>query len=332
MTLLTIEGFETRGAKEGWNIGFAGWSTGRFGGTAFSGSNGVQYSLPSPTDVVIAGFAHKIETGSVFHPLMYAYDAGSSNPQWAVGIRADRYIEVYRGGSSPVIATSAGPIGTGGEWVYIEVKGRANDATGFVEVKVNGVVVASYTGDTVATTTAGANNGITALTFHGGAAFPLDDVYVCNSLGAAPFNNYLGEIQVETLVPNGNGSYSSWNGSDGNATDNYLLIDEYPANEADYTWATELGVPDIHQYTNPNPALGEILAVQYSVAGFKIYPGPAGIRLFTKTAGGVVGGISSVRQLTNLKWFNDAPQIADPSGAAWTNAVVASTEFGVEPA
>lgn len=46
--------------------------------------------------------------------------------------------------------------------------------------------------------------------------------------------SWCGEGEVIVLRPNGNGDASDWGGSDGNSTDNYLLIDEVPPDSADY--------------------------------------------------------------------------------------------------
>lgn len=61
----------------------------------------------------------------------------------------------------------------------------------------------------------------------------VDDLAVNDSSGSFQ-NSWCGEGEGIILRPNGNGDNSDWGGSDGNSTDNYLLIDEVPPATADY--------------------------------------------------------------------------------------------------
>jgi hypothetical protein len=329
MTLLTTEGFETRASKKGWALTMNSYNAGRFGGTSGGiGSGG--FSLPTPTDVVIVGCALKVPTSGT-SALFDFFDAGSANPQCRIQLRGDRYLEVHRG-TNNLLTTSSGPVASAGEWIYIETKARCNDATGFVQVLINGVEVASYIGDTVATAGAGAGAGITMVTFgFPGNSGSTDDIYVCDTAGVGPYNDFLGEVQVETLVPNGNGTYSQLVGSDGNSVDNYLLVDELPASAADYAGSATVGHRDTYTFTDPTAGVGEILAVMPCAAVTKSAAGSAPVKIVERLASGVER-LSVAMETTNLSWRNEAPKTTDPSGAAWTLSSVASTEFGVEVA
>lgn len=58
MTLLGIEGFENRTSKDGWSMASnATFVAGKFGGTALNSSS-MNYSPPSPVDVMILGMAN----------------------------------------------------------------------------------------------------------------------------------------------------------------------------------------------------------------------------------------------------------------------------------
>ena len=61
--------------------------------------------------------------------------------------------------------------------------------------------------------------------------YVVDDVAVNDNSGSFQ-NSYPGEGKVVHLYPNGNGDNSAWTGSDGNSTDNYLLVDEFPPDDA----------------------------------------------------------------------------------------------------
>lgn len=327
MTLLTTEGFETRAAKDGWAFNVSNYVAGRYGGT--SSGMSASYALPAPTDVVVTGFALFLPVASTVRTFLDIYDAGSSNPELRLQLRGDRYIDFIRGTSAVAGSTSA-PVGGGGDWIWIEVKVRANDVTGFLEIKVNGTVVLSYVGDTAGQSGPGAGLGITRLEYSAANAAPIDDIYVLDTAGPGPYNDYLGEVQVETLVPNGNGASSQFVGSDGNSVDNYLLVDELPAVDTDRVESSTLGHRDLYQFTDPAAGVGEVLAVMPCVAVSKTVAGPASIKLVERLGG--TDRVSAAKPVLNLGWRTSAPSVTDPNGAAWTPANVAAAQFGVEVA
>ena len=126
-------------------------------------------------------------------------------------------------------------------WYLIEVRIKVDDATGVIEVKVDGAADATFRGDTKP----GAQTTIDAVIFTdamGGSNnyFYFDDIAID---GAA----YPGDGRVIRLGPNGNGDVTQMLGSDGNQTDNYLLVDEVPHNsDADYVYETVVDKYDLY--------------------------------------------------------------------------------------
>lgn len=60
-----------------------------------------------------------------------------------------------------------------------------------------------------------------------------DDIYIDNTTGeASPVAGPL--LRFYYVLPNGNGNYAQWTGSDGDSTDNYQLVDERPPSSTDY--------------------------------------------------------------------------------------------------
>ena len=60
------------------------------------------------------------------------------------------------------------------------------------------------------------------------ANYDYDDLYICDgtTVPGEPVNDFLGDVRVDTLYPNGNGNSSQWVGQDANSTDNYLNVDD----------------------------------------------------------------------------------------------------------
>lgn len=61
--------------------------------------------------------------------------------------------------------------------------------------------------------------------------FIVDDLAVNDTTGSIQ-NSWPGEGEIIHLYPNSNGDNSGWTGSDGDSTDNYLLVDEFPPDDA----------------------------------------------------------------------------------------------------
>jgi hypothetical protein len=87
----------------------------------------------------------------------------------------------------------------------------------------------------------------------------IDDFYVNDDSGSAPENTYFGEaFVVESMIPNGNGNSSQWVGSDGNSTDNYLLVDDSGNDDTDYVRSGLLNDLDTYALSNLSNATGTI--------------------------------------------------------------------------
>lgn len=83
----------------------------------------------------------------------------------------------------------------------------------------------------------------------------VDDLYVADSNGTVN-NSRLGDVHVVSLVPTGHGTHKDGVGSDGDSTDNHLLVDEYDVDTADYVSLT--AVSDRDSYTCANLGAGEV--------------------------------------------------------------------------
>src|SRR5690606_30464139 len=132
-------------------------------------------------------------------------------------------------------------------WGRIEVYYKF-DNNGQIIVRLNGTEVINYSGDTAVSGTYIKyvdlrNQGSTT-----NASF--DDVAINDTTGSEQ-NSWPGHGHIRMLLPNGNGSSSEWMGSDGNSTDNYLLVDDPGSSlvdaDATYVYATEGNKTDDYQ-------------------------------------------------------------------------------------
>lgn len=157
-------------------------------------------------------------------------------------------------GSTTIYETSPGFM-VNGAWYYFELSCvLATGATGSWELRANGQTLGS--GSSVRT--AGTNVSFSQIGVNRGAqTVYVDDIYVDDTAG-----QFKGEVSIIALTPNGNGTYSQLVGSDGNSTDNYLLVDDVPASSADYVGSATAGQKDTYTMTDLPSGTGNILAVR----------------------------------------------------------------------
>lgn len=218
-----------------------------------------------------------------------------------------------------------------GEWVRLDLRAFIDNSIGWAEAWVNGVKACEVlNADTqnnaesghvgIARFSAGPSNNTRAT---------IDDVYCTDSAGAAPYNGRLGDVRIESLVPNGNGSASQFVGSDGNSVDNYLLVDELPASSTDYVASGSVGDRDLYTFTNLTIPSGSVHAVQMHALAAKTDTGAASLIPVTRLAG-VEHEHPALGLGTVYAYGQSTIRTVDPSGNAWTVANVNAAEFGVE--
>lgn len=214
---------------------------------------------------------------------------------------------------------------------YVEMQVVLSDTVGAVTIWVDGNV-------RLALTNVDTKNGSTTeygkfhidvpnLTYQ---YIQIDDVYITNGDGPAPYNGRLGDIVVETIFPDGNGNYNDFVGSDGNQVDNYLLVDEV-AHDSDSTYVESGsdGARDSYEFQDLTVTTNKVRGVMISAVArntgvadnFQILTRIASTdyNADTHTAGPNYDG--SIHKIY---------QISPDTGVNWTAAEVNAAEFGIE--
>lgn len=282
----------------------------------------------APSATVVVGFAFKATS---FYYICTLRSDGGSTEQLSLGMTMGNNLELRRGSptAGTILGTSAGSL-TIGVWHYIEIKATVADAGGTCEVRVDGVTQINFTGDT---RNGGTSASVDVLRFNAistaGGVRNIDDLYICDATGSAN-NDFLGDIKIETLYPNGNGTNSQLTGSDGNQVDNYLLVDEAgtPAT-ADYVTSGTVGQKDTYAFSNLVTSTGPVKGVQINNYANKTDAGSRSIKALAVSGGSTATGAIKPLQTT----YNAHLQVqeTDPNGGgAWTIAAINNAEFGVE--
>lgn len=313
-------------------FGTIGITTGRFG-NGFSVNPDTAQVLRKTLDAQgtwilgVALYRSAIDEGGILR----LYDSGTVQLQ--LQFRSDGRLDAVRG-TSTVLGTGT-QILTAGAWHYVEAKYVIHNSTGSVEVKIDGVTDINLTGqDTQATANATADQ---VGPYGGGntvqAPVIFDDFYACDGVDSgvvgAPNNDFLGDVRVEALFPNGNGTTSDLLGSDADSTDNYLLVDEtIPDDDTTYVESSTIGDRDTYAYTNATATSGTVYgAVLYPLAR-KTDAGTKTICSIARLAATEVD--SADRTLSvSYQYFPDVHE-EKPGGGAWTIADINNAEFGVK--
>lgn len=218
------------------------------------------------------------------------------------------------------------------EWNYIEVKWNAVNSIGadtFI-VRVNGEEWINVPAGMDCQNQT--SSGIGRVLFQGSNTVfnYYDDVYIVDLEGPAPNNDFLGDISIETLDPNGNGNTNQFTGSDADSTDNYLLVDETVPDD-DTTYVGDATVSDIDLYAFEDMATTPLVIYAiHSMAVVKKTDASAKTgRLITRVNGSNYEG--SDFSPTEAYGFHSEIWALNPDDSlAWELADVDGAEFGIK--
>lgn len=248
--------------------------------------------------------------------------------QTDIRLRTDGTLRATRNGTT--LATSSNAI-SNNTLYYIEVKVTISDASGVVELRVNGSSTGwiNITGQDTKNTANASANGIKLSGV--GISTDFDDYYICDGTGSAN-NDFLGDVRVDCYLPSGNGNSSQLVGSDGNSTDNYALVDESSQNgDTDYVQSATVNNKDTYAFADMVHTPSSIFGTQLNMIAKKDDSGTRSICSVCRSDGADYDGDTQALGTT----YVDYRQIreTDPAtSSAWTRSNLNSAEFGVKVA
>jgi hypothetical protein len=297
------------------------------GRTGGGGVFGPTITVPTPGPSLIHGFAIRANSTSPGAGVFWQAKEGSTvHLQLAFttdpGTVPGTTIQLKNSAGTVLATTSI--LFDGALWTYFEVKFTINDTTGSFELRINEAVAASVSGiDTKNGGTGNVDTFICTSPISANRVF-YDDMYIGDT--------YLGDIVVRTLLPNGDGDSSQWTGSDGNSTNNSLLVDEANSSATDYVLASTAGLTDLY-------ALGDVPTTD-AVYGYRqlTYAGksdggtPPVLKPVTKGQSGTVREEAGLTLSTTYATYASAWRTTDPDGNALTPARINAMQVGVRSA
>jgi hypothetical protein len=333
MSLLFCDGFDDGMYNQKWTRSSAGLTpvAGRNGNGAQMGNQAVWRQLNASEEhaTIIMGGALRITgfTGWTGSPrILGAWSDNHATEHISMGVNSSGIITVFRG-SSTLASTSGSVITAGINYYYIELKVVLHDTTGSYELRVNGTTLLSATNiDTKNAGTKTVIDSVQYCTLTGTAGPIWDDVYICNGAGATN-NDFLGDIAIETLYPNGAGSSTQWTPSSGA---NYAAVDETGVpNTTDYVTSSTAGQKDTYTFDDLTRTSGTVKGVQVSSYAHNGDTGTISFRNVARSGGNESTGQSN-SVITTWTGYEDVFETDPNGGGNWTIAAVNSAEFGVQ--
>ncbi len=212
-------------------------------------------------------------------------------------------------------------------WYLLEVHFKIGTSNGQFELKTDGVLSVSFTGNTDPTSQGLVNN----LMFKnfGGSYSDLDDLALNDPTGTED-NGWCGDGRVIALNPDGNGDTIQWTASSGS---NYQCVDEgLPGNgDTDYVYTEYTNRVDLYTLQNPSiPSESIIRRVWVTAVARKTTSDPATLALGIKTNNAEYWG-SAQDLLTSYKVFHSQEYTKNPNtNNEWTLSDINNLQAGIK--
>ena len=213
------------------------------------------------------------------------------------------------------------------EFAHFGLDVKLDASAGWAVAYINGVEVMRFEGNTGATPAINVRYGDTtnslAITYY-------DDLFIDDTSGeaaAAP----VADRRFYAITPNGNGTYSEGVGSDGNSTDNYLLVDDRPHNsDTDYIILDAVDEKETYAMTTVTPPSGFTFAALIPFVYAKKTDAEVATKLapLLRLSGTDLEG-AAVDMPTSYGWLWKR-FTTKPGGGAWTQADIDAVEVGYQ--
>lgn len=316
----------TDGAEMGDNIGYAttnfaaSTSQKRSGNYSYYANDAVGLLMAiNPANEIYVRFGYYTDTET--QNSLFAWQSDSST---VLGnLTLENYLLKLKVGAS-IVASSAGSFSKN-TWYLFEVHIKIADSGGVIEVKVDGLTWFNYSGDTKPSTASNISHLRFAKQYNG---VYFDDIAVNDTTGAVD-NSWCGDGHAIALVPNANGDLSQLTGSDGNSTDNYLLVDETPSNsDTDYVEGSTVDQKDLYNLSASGLSNVNILRV-WGESRSKDTTTAGGLLAITLKTEGTEYDSGDIALSTSYAAVKGPEYRVNPqTGVAWTVAELDALQVG----
>lgn len=327
-------------ANNGVTIGTAFKRTG-LNGFSFSGTNWIRKSLPYTLGASMV-------MGAAIAPTLFGISGVSAAFGFAdlgieqVGLYFNVNGQFFVGNNNVAVSPQMGGVAILNQFHYLELEVTFGGiGAGSANVYLDGAQVIGVSG--IKTAFSGHNYANQAYfgryTTGGGTAgmsFALDDVYVLDTTGPAPWNGPLGDSFVVTMMPSASGSFAQFTPSPAGTNLNWQRVAEIPADGATtYNQAAASGSRDSFVYPTWPPAgitlpnISQITAVMELEYGELDSAGSGSVQLIPRQAGTDNTAATIIPLGVGYAYGYSIFQL-DVNGNLWLPSNLNATEFGYQ--
>jgi hypothetical protein len=290
---------------------------GRFGGRcAYLGNaTAISKTVPATRRTYTIGYA--IKPGGGIH---FAFLRNEDmDQQGIVAINANGSISYVRGSYDEVCRTDYRL--RMGYWQYVEALVTIGTTDGRVRIQVDGDPKLDLAG---LNTQWYAKPDIAQIMLGYPGNCWIQDIYINDDQGPAPWNGMVGDIRVLPVGVTGNGFTNQWTPSAGQ---NFECVNEDPVNPATFTESSALLAKEYFQHAPADPLNTQILGVQLCSIAAK---SDAGIRAIRQGArvGGAEYESADKALLTDMTTFTEFFPTNPATGLPWTKEQFDAAQIG----
>ena len=277
----------------------------------------------TPSSTLIWGTAFR--TSSFTSPGHIYFRALDNGYQYYVRFSVNGQVELYNSGG--LLETGTTQMQSD-KWYYLEIKVTVHDTTGAYEVRINGNTDMSDTNvDTKSNATYDTVKDIYFAGVAGGNHWYFDDMYIANNIGSY-VNDFLGDIRVDALMPDGAGSNTDWTPSAGA---NYQCVDEVDINDdTDYVSETVTTSYDTYSFDDLVPTSGTVYGVCTRMVARKADAGSRSTKTATRISTTEYDHSDTHSMSDSYLMFRDIWEENPNTASAWTISDINGAEFGVK--
>ncbi len=265
------------------------------------------------SDVTVTGFAVLFPTNYQGDLNFFKFVTAGDVTLLYLHRYVDGSITIFNG-SNTAIATTAPDVTRLGQYYYLEIAYTRDASAGVVTLFLNNIQVATFTGNTGASTPTG-------FAFMGSTNghILVDDFYTLDNTGGVNTTR-LGDVRVQYLEPAGPGAATEL-GLVGAATNWEAVNDgDTPDGDTSYVWSDTVGDHDLYEYEDVAlPFGGSIYAVQINPLARKTDAGARSIASVT-----LVGGVEHASANSSIsetyQYWHSIWQVNPETTVAWTKA------------
>lgn len=290
---------------------------------------GGTFLLPAAISTFYFGFrfAHTYVAAQAY-PFNYYFNDNNGSEQIHVSINGAGQVFLFRGGTQ--LATSAsGVVAINNTFHYMEIGGVINSSTGSITVKIDGVSVLTYTGNTANTSATSSIQqiGFVMLGQSGNASANVSKIqhlYVCDNTGSVN-NTFLGDVRIRTLFPTGAGGSTQFTPT-GASTNWQVAATTPPATATKYNQDSTVNDQDLFTAA---PLATTVAVVGVTVKAYtgKTTAGSRTLSPILKSGTTQVAG-TAIPVTPTPAYAKQVCNLDPNTGTAWTAAGVNAIQFG----